>query len=142
MAKKKTTNEQQTFTRFHIIQLVRATNQILVAPEMKSSLDGKQIYAVHKLNARLMAENKHTLTREQAIRAAARSVMDDANIANGEKTKAKREMDADLETLFNEQVDNMVEIKIPFDAAESIMKHLSGDCVKTAIEYLIESPIE
>jgi len=138
--------------RIEVYKLLYATNDILGKPEMKSSLNAKQIYAVSKLNNRLESINKVTVKRQDELRksynAASKPLIEGAN---DEQKKLKVDEDKALQESFNadwkaileDEVGNPVEVKIPFEASEKILQHIDkSDVTQTVIEYLIAEPEE
>ena len=129
--------------RIEVYKLLYATNDILGKPEIKTSLNAKQIYSVSKLNNKLEAINKVTVKRQDD----ARRAFNEATKAEGFTEEQKKELtetfNADWKVILDDTVENPIEVKIPFEASEKILQHLDkSDVTQTVIQYLIEEPSE
>src|SRR6188768_1433410 len=129
--------------RIEVYKLLYATNDILGKPEIKTSLNAKQIYSVSKLNNKLEAINKVTVKRQDD----ARRAFNEATKAEGFTEEQKKELtetfNADWKVILDYTVENPIEVKIPFEASEKILQYLDkSDVTQTVIQYLIEEPSE
>lgn len=127
--------------RITVFQLLNATTEILGKPEIKSSLTGKQIYSISKLDRKLETENKRTAK----LQAELQKSMQEANAKDGITDEEKKEVNTkfkdDWQGVWDEEVENPIEVKIPFESSERILQNISKADVTTAvIEHLIEQP--
>lgn len=127
--------------RIEILRIKHATDEILGTPEIKQTLNGKEIYSISKLNVKATATHKHSTERGKQLRVAFDGAKEQT--CNPDEEKALQEQyNTDVETLYNEDVpDFKVEIKITFDRAEKIMQCITkSDITNTVIEYLVDEP--
>ena len=129
--------------RIEVYKLLYATNDILGKPEIKTSLNAKQIYSVSKLNNKLEAINKVTVKRQDEARKAVNEAMKTEGITEEQKKELQDSFNADWKVILDDTVENPIEVKIPFEASEKILQHLDkSDVTQTVIQYLIEEPSE
>ena len=129
--------------RIEVYKLPYATNDILGKPEIKTSLNAKQIYSVSKLNNKLEAINKVTVKRQDEARKAVNEAMKTEGITEEQKKELQDSFNADWKVILDDTVENPIEVKIPFEASEKILQHLDkSDVTQTVIQYLIEEPSE
>ena len=129
--------------RIENYKLLYATNDILGKPEIKTSLNAKQIYSVSKLNNKLEAINKVTVKKQDEARKAYNEALKAEGITEDQKKELSETFNADWKTILEDTVENPVEVKIPFEASEKILQYLDkSDVTQTVIEYLIAEPSE
>ena len=129
--------------RLEIYKLLYATNDILGKPEIKTSLNAKQIYSVSKLNNKLEAINKVTVKRQDQCRTAFNEAVKTEGVTEEVKKDLSEIFNNDWKAILEDTVENPIEVKIPFEASEKILQHLDkSDVTQTVIQYLIEEPSE
>jgi len=127
--------------RTTIFHLLHATNEILSKPEIKTSLSAKQIYTVSKLDRKVDAENKNTGKHQQALLDIRALALAKEGITEDEKKDIANNHKENWQKVWDEEVENPVEVKIPFAASEKILQHLTkADVTTAAIDFLIEAP--
>lgn len=128
--------------RLEIFKLMNAVDEIIGTPQIKETLSAKQIYAIAKLKRKLRSENERTAKRQDDIRISFTEAMKQP-MQDEEKNDLQKRFSEDWKAIIEEEVDCPVEVKLPFDAAETILKSLTkSDSTEAVIEYLIEEPKE
>lgn len=127
--------------RLEVFRLVTGTNEILGTPEIKKTLTGKEIYALSKLNRKLNTENDRTYTKQKALQSAFSVAVKDLD--EEQKKSLTDKFNDDWKAVYDEQVENPVEVLIPFENAEGIMRSVKdAQVTNTLLEYLIDAPKE
>lgn len=125
-----------------VLNLNHAVNNILGKPEIKTALDGKVIYLAAKLSNKLQSINKSTGKHQDELKRSANAAMTKEGITDEDKRAITEQFNSDWQASLEKEVENPVEVKIPFEVSEKILQHIdNAPATRSLIEFLIAEPL-